>query len=181
MQLRLKQRTRDALRYGARLYLIAALAWIGIAAPIARAHDAPAAPPAAETPAPTPGEINTGAAGWLGKIVMSLENEATSDVSMLPDTPSALAREWRSLDRNGTALGTLIGLGWVTLAACLALLAEKLTARGLSRRLRQALRTRITGPSVGDLLLLLLCDVVGLAVFAGVFVYSRHWLMNVGV
>jgi len=181
MRLRLKRRARDALRHGARLsVIIIALAWIGIAAPLARADDAPAAL-ATETPAPAAGEINTGAAGWLGKIVMSLENEATSDVSMLPDTPSALAREWRSLDRNGTALGTLIGLGWVTLAACLALLAEKLTARGLSRRLRQALRTRISGPSVGDLLLLLLCDVVGLAVFAGVFVYSRHWLMNVGV
>ena len=112
---------------------------------------------------------------------MGLEHEAISDVSMLPDTPSALEREWRSLDRNGSALGALIGLGWVALAACLALLAERLTARGLSRRLRRALRTRIAGPSVGDLLLLLLCDVLGLAVFGVVFVYSRHWLMNVGV
>src|SRR5438067_3764821 len=165
MRLRLKYRARDALRHRACLYAIVALAWIGIAAPIARADDAPATAPGTETAAAVAGEMNTGAAGWLGKIVMSLENEATSDVSMLPDTPSALEREWRSLDRNGSALGTLIGLGWVTLAACLALLVERLTAHGLSRRLRHALRTRIAGPSVGDLLLLLLCDVVGLAVF----------------
>src|SRR5918912_3053787 len=181
MRLRLKHHARHALRHGAGLYLIVALACIGLAAPPARADDASAAPPAAEAPAPPDGEMNTGAAGWLGHIIMSLENEATSDASMLPDTPSALEREWRSLDRNGSALGTLIGLGWVTVAACLALLAERLAARGLSRRLRQALRARLAGPSVGDLLLLLLCDAVGLAVFAGVFVYSRHWLMNVGV
>src|SRR5690348_1159519 len=185
MGLRLEHLMRDALRRGARLYLIIVLAWIALAAPTARAADAPAAAAeapaaAAEVPAES-GEMTAGPAGWLEHIIMGLEHEAISDVSMLPDTPSALEREWRSLDRNGSALGALIGLGWVALAACLALLAERLTARGLSRRLRCALRSRIAGPSAGDLLLLLLCDVVGLAVFGVVFVYSRHWLMNVGV
>jgi moderate conductance mechanosensitive channel len=178
MGLRLEHLMRDALRRGARLYLIIVLAWIALAAPTARAADSSAA--AAEAPAES-GEMTAGPAGWLEHIIMGLEHEAISDVSMLPDTPSALEREWRSLDRNGSALGALIGLGWVALAACLALLAERLTARGLSRRLRRALRSRIAGPSAGDLLLLLLCDVVGLAVFGVVFVYSRHWLMNVGV
>jgi len=185
MGLRLKHLSRDALRRGARFYLIIALAWVALAVPIAWAADAatpPAeAPPAvAEVPA-EPSEMTTGPAGWLAHIIMGLEHEAISDVSMLPDTPSALEREWRSLDRNGSALGALIGLGWVALATCLALLAERLTARGVSWRLRRALRTRIAGPSVGDLLLLLLCDALGLAVFGVVFVYSRHWLMNVGV
>src|SRR5438046_1062436 len=185
MGLRLKHLSRDALRRGARFYLIIALAWVALAVPIARAADA--ATPPAEAPPPVagipaePSEMTTGPAGWLEHIIMSLEHEAISDVSMLPDTPSALEREWRSLDRNGSALGALIGLGWVALATCLALLAERLTARGVSWRLRRALRTRIAGPSVGDLLLLLLCDALGLAVFGVVFVYSRHWLMNVGV
>jgi len=52
------------------------------------------------------------------------------------------------------------------LAACIALLAERLTARGLSRRTRQALRMRVAGPSLGDLLLLLLCDVMPVIAFA---------------
>src|SRR5437660_746900 len=136
MGLRLKHLSRDALRRGARFYLIIALAWVALAVPIAWAADAatpPAeAPPAvAEVPA-EPSEMTTGPAGWLAHIIMGLEHEAISDVSMLPDTPSALEREWRSLDRNGSALGALIGLGWVALATCLALLAERLTARGVS-------------------------------------------------
>jgi small-conductance mechanosensitive channel len=193
---RLDNRGRNALRRGIRLCLIVLVAWIGVAwigvawigvawigtaGPIARAAETPAAIAAAD---PTPagaGEINTGAAGWLEHVIMGLEHEAMSDVSMLPDTPSAIEREWRSLNRDGSALGTLIGLGWVAVAACLALLAEKLAVLGLSRRLRRSLRQRIAGPSIGDLLLLLLCDLLGLAVFAGVFVYSRHWLINVGV
>src|SRR5439155_415505 len=76
-------------------------------------------------------------AGWLQNVFMKLEHEAMSDVSMLPDTPGALAREWRTFDRDGSATGALINLGWVVLAACLALLAERCVARGLSRRLRR--------------------------------------------
>jgi moderate conductance mechanosensitive channel len=181
MRLRLKHMRSDALRSGAVVYFIVAVIWIGGAMPIARAADPPDPATASEAPAAESAEMNSGAAGWLGHIIMSLENEARSDVSMLPDTPSALEREWRSLDRNGSALGTLIGLGWVVLAACVALLAERLTAQGLSRRTRQALRMRVAGPSLGDLLLLLLCDVLGLAVFAGVFIFSRHTLFGLGV
>ena len=51
--------------------------------------------------------------GPLGHFAMSLEREAMSDVSMLPDTPGALVRQWRSFDRDGSALGALINVGWV--------------------------------------------------------------------
>ena len=37
-----------------------------------------------------------GSVGPLGHIAMRLEREAISDISMLPDTPEALARQWRS-------------------------------------------------------------------------------------
>src|SRR5438067_12770034 len=124
MGLRLKHLLRDVRRRGPRFCLIVALAWVALAVPIARAADsatAPAeAPPVvAELPA-EPSEMTTGPAGWLEHIIMGLEHEAISDVSMLPDTPSALEREWRSLDRNGSALGELIGLGRAALATCLA-------------------------------------------------------------
>ena len=61
---------------------------------------------------------------------MRLEREATSDINMLPDTPEALARQWRSFDRDGSALGALINVGWLALAACFAVSAEKAAAGG---------------------------------------------------
>jgi small-conductance mechanosensitive channel len=124
------------------------------------------------------GEMNS--AGWLERIAVKLENEATGDVSMLPDTSTALEREWRSFDRNGSALGALADLGWVALAALAALLAEQAAARGFSRSLRRTMRVRPEGPTLIGLLLLLLCDGLGLLVFAGVFVYARHWLISAG-
>ena len=119
--------------------------------------------------------------GWLQQIVIKLEDEAIDDVRMLPETPAALAREWRSFDRQGSAVGALVNLGWVALAACLALLAQSLARRALSIRTRRLLRLRREEPSLGLLLQLLLCDLAGLGVFSGVFIYSRHWLMNAGV
>jgi small-conductance mechanosensitive channel len=181
MRLRLNELGAEALRRGLRPILLIALAWAAAFTANAQSAESSAAQPAAQAPPSSASETNMNAAGSLEHIVMGLEREAISDVTMLPDTPSALAREWRSFDRNGSALGTLIGVGWVVLAALIALVAEKLTTAGLSRRLRRGLRNRLAGPTVADLLLLLLCDVAGLAVFAGVFVYSRHWLMNVGV
>jgi len=119
--------------------------------------------------------------GWLQQIVIQLEDEAINDVHMLPEAPGALAREWRSFDRQGSAVGALVNLGWVAIAACLALLAQALARRALSIRIRRLLRMRPEEPSLGLLLRLLLCDLVGLGVFSGVFIYSRHWLMNAGV
>jgi moderate conductance mechanosensitive channel len=137
----------------------------------------------AEAPAAAPPAMDNmmSSQGWLQQIVIQLEEEAINDVHMLPETPGALAREWRSFDRQDSAVGALVNLGWVAIAACLALLAQSLARRALSIRIRRLLRVRPGEPSLGLLLRLLLCDLVGLGVFSGVFIYSRHWLMNAGV
>ncbi|HEX6442963.1 MAG TPA: mechanosensitive ion channel domain-containing protein [Stellaceae bacterium] len=159
---------------GPRLLTLALLVWAALSGSLALAHDT------ADAALPS-GEMNMNSAGWLERIIVQLENEAVSDFSMLPDTPAALEREWRSFDRNGSALGALINVGWVALAALIAFLAERCASRGLSRPLRQAIRARPEGPSLSQLLLLLLCDVAGVLAFAGIFVFSRHTLMNLGV
>jgi small-conductance mechanosensitive channel len=137
----------------------------------------------AEAPAATPPAMDNmmSSQGWLQQIVIQLEDEAINDVHMLPEAPGALAREWRSFDRQGSAVGALVNLGWVAIAACLALLAQSLARRALSVRIRRLLRLRPEEPSLGLLLRFLLCDLAGLGVFSGVFIYSRHWLMNAGV
>src|SRR5712691_1824812 len=184
MQLRFT-RVGGAPRSGRRLVWFAILALVLVPAGRARAADAPPMPPAPEAVAASaPATAATGemsSAGWVEHIAMKLEAEAMSDVSMLPDTTEALAREWRSFDKNGSAAGALINFGWVVLAGCIALLAERGVARGLSRRIRSRMRGRSEGLTLSRLLLLLLCDLIGVAVFAGVFVYSRHWLLAVGV
>src|SRR5947207_9754175 len=168
MRLRLKDLDGDALRRGLRLLSFIFLASLALPGATARAADAPPIPPATDaTPAAATGEMTMHSAGWLERVIVDLEREARSDISMLPDTPSALEREWRSFDRDGSALGALIGVGWVVAAACIALFAERLVARGLSRRLRRSLRARLDGPRMGDFLLLLLCGAIGLAVCVG--------------
>src|SRR3982075_2556092 len=182
MRLRLTGLDGKALRRRLRLLpFLVLLAAVAVLSATASAADAPPTPPATEAAPAAGAGMTMNSAGWLEHIVVGLEREAMSDISMLPDTPSALAREWQSFDRDGSAMGALIGVGWVVLAAGIALFAERLASHGLSRRLRRSLRTRLQGPTLGDLLLLLLCDAIGLAVFAGVFVYSRHWLADVGV
>ncbi len=182
MRLRLTGLEGKALRRRFRLLpFLVLLAAVAVLSATASAADAPPTPPATEAAPAAGAGMTMNSAGWLEHIVVGLEREAMSDISMLPDTPSALAREWRSFDRDGSAMGALIGVGWVVLAAGIALFAERLASHGLSRRLRRSLRTRLQGPTLVDLLLLLLCDAIGLAVFAGVFVYSRHWLAGVGV
>src|SRR6266852_4175009 len=119
-----------AFRVGRGLICLAVLASLLGPAATGHAADAPA------TPA-TGGEMSS--AGWVEHIAMKLESEVMSDVSMLPDTSAALAREWRSFDRDGSALGALVNLGWVVLAAGVALLAEKATAWVLSWRARRRL------------------------------------------
>src|SRR6516162_6289642 len=164
-------RGRSALRAGCSglvLFLCMLLSLVP-----ARGAEAPATPPTMDS--------MMSSQGWLQEIVIKLEDEAIDDVHMLPETPGALAREWRSFDRQGSALGALVNLGWVAIAACLALLAQTLARRALSIRIRHLLRMRPEEPSLGLLLLLLLCDLVGLGVFSGVFIYSRHWLMSAGV
>ncbi len=132
--------------------------------------------------APAPQGVDMmNSAGWFGRITMKLEAEAISDISMLPDTGEALLREWRSFDGNGSSLGALYNLGWVVLAAAIAWGADRAVVCGASWRVRRRIRERDGGPTMTDLLRRLLCDALGLAVFAGVFVYSRHWLMGLGV
>jgi len=137
----------------------------------------------AEAPAATPPAMDNmmSSQGWLQQVVIKLEDEAIDDIRMLPETPAAIAREWRSFDRQGSAFGALVNVGWVALAACLALVAQSLARRALSIRVCRLLRLRPEEPSLGLLLQLLLCDLAGLGVFSGVFIYSRHWLMNAGV
>jgi small-conductance mechanosensitive channel len=118
--------------------------------------------------------------GWLQQIVIKLENEASEDIEMLPATPGALVLEWRSFDPKGSALGALVNIGWVALAAVIAVFAEKLVRQGISIRLRRILRQR-PAPTLGLLLRLLLCDLGGLAVFCVVFIHGRHWLRDAGV
>src|ERR1700693_4336936 len=87
-----------------RVLFLVVLVWAGVGL-AARAAQVP--PPSA---APAMGDMNS--AGWLARTIGHLEAEAMSDVSMLPDTPSALEREWRSFDRDGSASGALANLGW---------------------------------------------------------------------
>jgi hypothetical protein len=180
MRLRVEDMASRPRARGSLLLCVAILAWCGFAT-IAGAADAP--PPIPPAPADTRAAAGAimASTGWLEDTIMRLEHEAGSDISMLPDTPSALAREWRSFDRNGSAIGALVNLCLVILAACVALLAERLAAWVLARRARRRLRARLAGPTVLDLLLLLLADFGGIGVLAWVFVSSRHWLIDAGV
>jgi hypothetical protein len=137
----------------------------------------------AEAPAAAPPAVDNAVSsqGWLQEIIIKLEREAGEDIEMLPATPGALALEWRSFDRYGSALGALVNVGWVALAACLALLVQRLVRYVLSIRVRRLLRLRPDAVTLGTLLRLLLCDVGGLAVFSGAFIHSRHWLVAAGV
>lgn len=152
------------------VWLVLAVACSGTA----RAEDAP--------PAAADQMMNDmDSAGWVGRVMMQLEHEAVADVSMAPDTGDALAREWRSFAQDGTASGALVSLGWVALVAAAGLAAEQAVAQLMSRRLRRRMRTRLGGPSLGQLLRLLLIDIVGVVVFAEVFLHLRHWLASRGV
>src|SRR4051794_15267268 len=117
MRLRLTVSTGGrVLRSGPALFAIflSLLLALLLAAPGARAADPTLS--SAENPAPGAAAAPTmdmGPVGPLGHFAMRLEHEAMSDISMLPDTPGALVRQWRSFDRDGSALGALINIGWV--------------------------------------------------------------------
>src|SRR5271166_3203772 len=133
-------RGRRALRAGCSGLVL--FLWLLLSVAPARGADAStAAPPAIDN--------MMSSQGWLQQIVIKLEDEAIDDVHMLPETPGALAREWRSFDRQGSAIGALVNLGWVALATCLALLAQSLARRALSIRTRRLLRLRPEEPAWG--------------------------------
>ena len=105
MRLRLENIAGGRRGRGSRLILVAILLWFGFAAAVARAADASPPIPAAPTDTPAAAGAIMASAGWLEHVIMRLEHEAGSDLSMLPDTPSALEREWRSFDRDGSEIG----------------------------------------------------------------------------
>ena len=120
--------------------------------------------------------------GWFERIAGQLENEASSDVSMAPDVWSAVNREWRSFDRDGSASWVLVDIAWVAVATIVALIVERLAAYAASRRARRRIARREDGPRLVDLLGLIAADLSGLAAFYGVFAAARlHFLPIVGV
>jgi moderate conductance mechanosensitive channel len=136
---------------------------------------------AAETPPAETGPM-TMSMPMSDMALARIENEIVSDAREIPAIPEAVVREWRSFDRNGSALGVLGDLGWIALAAIVALLTERGTVGRLGRHPRQRMQARETGPTLIDMTALLLCDLAGLAVFMLVFTAARrHWLPRVGV
>jgi small-conductance mechanosensitive channel len=132
---------------------------------------------AADTPAAMPQMT-----GWFERMINQLEAEAVSDVSMAPDVWSALSREWRSFDREGSATGVFVDIGWVALAAAVALITGNLVTRLARRRPRRRIAARADGPHLVDLFRLIASDLAGLAVFYAVFsAMQRHVLPQVGV
>ncbi|HEV2186904.1 MAG TPA: mechanosensitive ion channel domain-containing protein, partial [Stellaceae bacterium] len=119
--------------------------------------------------------------GWFENLIARFETEAIHDVSMAPVVSSALSREWRSFDRDGSAAAVLLDIGWVAAVALIALLAERAVAGLLGRRSRRRMRARDGGPRLMDLTGLLFGDLVGLAVFFAVFTAARrHFFPFVG-
>jgi len=87
MRLRLKDLDGNALRRGLRLTSFIVLASVALLSASARAGDTPPIPPATDAaPAAVAGEMTMHSAGWLERIIVDLEREARSDISMLPDT-----------------------------------------------------------------------------------------------
>ena len=123
-------------------------------------------------------ETSTGepAPGWQEKAVMQIEAELVADGAAVTSIPEALSREWRSFDREGSGARVLLDIGWVVIAALVALAAERATARGLTKRLRRKMRE--TGePGLLGLVGMLASDLAGLAVFIALYtVAKRHVL-----
>jgi small-conductance mechanosensitive channel len=134
-----------------------------------------AEPPSAETPTAAP------APGWQEKAVMQIEAEIAADAATVPAIPEALAREWRSFDRDGSASRVLLDICWIAIAALVALIAERVTARSLSKRLRRKMRE--TGePGLLGLAGMLASDLAGLAVFVALYtVAKRHVLVHTAI
>ncbi|MGH7093476.1 MAG: mechanosensitive ion channel family protein, partial [Stellaceae bacterium] len=134
----------------------------------------------ADAAATAPAQPRT--AFWIEQAITQIEAGAEADFAALPLLPGALDREWRSLDRTGSALGTLADLGWIALAALVALAAEKASGRLMRRRLVGRMRHGETGPSLFALFGLVACDLGRLAVFLAVFsLFRRHLLVATGV
>jgi hypothetical protein len=130
---------------------------------------------AAETSAAEP------ATGWQEKAVVQIEAEIVADGAAVTSIPEALSREWRSFDREGSGARVLLDIGWILIAALVALAAERATARGLSKGLRRKMRE--TGePGLLGLVGMLAGDLAGLAVFIALYtVAKRHVLVHTSI
>jgi small-conductance mechanosensitive channel len=125
--------------------------------------------------------VDPDSTGLVDRILAQLEDEAETDAHAASAIPAALEREWRSFDLNGSAIGALADLGWVVLATIVALFAQRTVAGVMSQRPRRKMRERSDGPTLLDLLRLLFCDFVGLAIFLAVMAAAlRHWLPGAG-
>src|SRR6185437_1300019 len=83
---------------------------------------------------------------------------------------------------DGSAPGALYDVGWVALTTIAGLLVERLGARLAARRARRRVASRTDGPSLFDLSQLIFADLIGVAVFYGVFTTAqRHLLPMVGI
>ncbi len=119
---------------------------------------------------------------WIEALGERIESEAVLATQTVPAVPAVLAREWRSFDRGGSAAGALADFGWIVLVALIAFLGETLAARALRRWPRRRLRTDGGAPSLSALLGLLVCDLLGVAVFVGLFAFChRHFLAASGM
>jgi small-conductance mechanosensitive channel len=114
---------------------------------------------------------------WLDAAASRIEAEAAADLSSLPEVGAALARQWRSLDHDGSAGGTLVDIGLVAIAALAALAVERGIAAGLARSPRRRLQQRIGRPTAADMTLLVLCDLAGLFGFVALFYAARRFAM----
>ena len=161
-------------KYSRKLWVALPLAILVIALPVVAAGSVHAADTLIATQDQT--------ANWVERLIDGVENEAARDIETAPDVWSALGREWRSLDGDGSASGTLADLAWVALVAVVAIVAERAIVAGLGRRPRRRIDQRTYGPGAGNMALLIACDLAGLAMFVWLFMAAqRHLLPAIGI
>jgi moderate conductance mechanosensitive channel len=130
-------------------------------------HALAADPAATTTPKPD----------WTEHVINSVKTEVASDIAAAPTVSAAVDREWRELDRNGSAEGTLVDLGWVVAFAVVAVVAERMVVWELGRWRRRRLRQRAGAPTGTDMAAFLLFDFIGLVVFIALFSAARSYFM----
>lgn len=120
---------------------------------------------------------NESSGDWLEHAMTGIAAEAANDILIAPAVGVALESEWRALGRDGSAGSALIAVGWVVIAAIVALLVERGIAEGLARWPRRRLERREGAPTAMDMAWLLACDLAGLLAFAAVFLAARRYVL----
>jgi small-conductance mechanosensitive channel len=148
--------------------LLLRFAFIFFASLIAMAGHAQAdGPAAATTPKPD----------WTEHVVNAVKAEVMTDIATTPAAFMAIAREWRGLNQDGSAEGTLLDLGWVVVFAAIAVIAGRMVARELRRWPRKFLRQRVSGPTGADMAAFVFCDFLGFVVFVALFSTARSYFL----